>query len=386
MHYHPPQEGDAIRYANFSLTNNTTSLKKAIITDFKSDPIIDVPSDYLASVVRFDINARTIPVTLVNIIGPIEPQFLPPPAPPFTPNPNVGTYPTDCGVALNYLGVDYPQRIFWVPPTVPPPDLPLGSIFDYAEWLVQFNKAFGLAYTALVAAAGIPPGVVAPPYLGYDPNTQLISLYITDSYYLGVNPVTVWVNSIAYRYLASMPAAVSGTALPNFKDVELAPNIFSGPSRFATPAAGLRVGYPSDLNAVAGNLVQIPQQSISVSGWNVCRSIVLISPNLNVCTEGIPLDNASSQGASATNNFQSIVSDFLMNPDDNPVSARQTVVYLPTAEYRMFCLDSNSSIKQVDLQFFWNDFQNRQFPIYLAQNSSCSVKLMFRTRKYNGLK
>jgi hypothetical protein len=134
-----------------------------------------------------------------------------------------------------------------------------------------------------------------------------------------------------------------------------------------------------------GEVVQIPQQAISVSSWNCCRSLVLVSPNLSTCVEQIPTNNAASQGGSAVSNFQSIISDFLMNPDDNPVSQRQTIVYLPTAEYRLMCMVNDASIQQVDLIFYWTDFFGRQFPVNLAPGGGFSVKLMFRARAYNGM-
>jgi hypothetical protein len=77
------------------------------------------------------------------------------------------------------------------------------------------------------------------------------------------------------------------------------------------------------------------------------------------------------------NNVSNVISDYVISfsPYNN---YKNSVTYIPTAEYRMLQLTSNNPLSNLDLRFGWKDRYNNVYDILLKVGGYASIKIMFR--------
>jgi hypothetical protein len=330
----------------------------AQVIDTRSTAILARPDDWEMSVVRFDISAQLLP-----------PMVLPmPPLPPPPPAPQPATVPTLLTVTLRFAGIDYQQTVsigYGGPATY-------GFVYAFDELTVRINAAFAAAFALI---PGLPVGA-QPPFLYFDPGTQMFRLFFQTAVYGAAPLAEIWLSHTAYKYLASMPAFFAGINQPAGKDFRLQVERDSAVLIPAPPGPG----YPVLIQGYAGAVAFLTQAGPSLAATNGVRSIYLSSNLLPINSEGLPTTSSPGQDAGYSSNSTPILSDFLLTtePATNPVVDRISVSYLPSAEYRMIQLRGAEPIKQVDVKFFFTLFDGTVREMFLFPGGYCSAKIMFR--------
>lgn len=347
-----------IEYYNAQLFNPVDAQPvDAFISDIRSQAIIDRPQDWQCSIVRFDVTSSMIPPMLLPMA--VAPQQV------------AGFYPSRLRVGLEHLGVTYsaPVTVYAFGSDL------FGAVYGVEELMARFNDALASAY-ALIPA---PTSTQAPLFV-FDARTQLVSLYYQATYVLSANPITIWLNSAAYAYVASMPAQIfRGYNNPDGRDFSM---FVAAPGAIQLPPSGAgRAGLPVVVQAWAGVVYAIIQQGISVASMNGVRSI-LITTSMPISSEALPVSGISGQQNSTySSNSLPILSDFVIggaDPSENPVVDRIQITYLPTAEYRMVQMRGAEPLKRVDLRFFYTLLDGTIKQLVLPPGGHVSAKIVFR--------
>jgi hypothetical protein len=123
--------------------------------------------------------------------------------------------------------------------------------------------------------------------------------------------------------------------------------------------------------------------------WSPVASIVFISNLIPVNNEGTaqPItygQNNISVPVSSSSAFQPIITDIAL-ANDTADAYNQFVSYVPTAEYRLSSMsNSPTEIKNIDIQIYWkNRLDGQLYPLRMFNQSSISVKMLFRRRDYS---
>lgn len=346
---------------NYEPTNNPSYDQvyvPAQFSQYRNQAIVDRPEDYYASVIRMEVDASTIPIT-------IFPQDS-------SGNPDNNYYIVSLTTAAqpsNPVGVIYvPSAIF---------GLPLGEtpIYSYQEFLDMINTAFNTAFNNLTVK---PPGYTIAPYLYMDTTTNIISL-VTQSQYAD-NAVRIWMNVELYQFFYNFNA-------------EYAP-LLPGETTISQPLNyRFRIKYYGD-NLYTNTFVDInnppnliasalltSQEFENLQAWQVLRKIVITS-NLPVQIEAAQVGTQNI--GTSSNRYLPILTDYAVPIDQRVGGSRSTIIYLPTAEFRLTSMTGKDALKSLAFQVYWEDrFQNIR-PILVGPAQGFNLKLMFRKKSYNG--
>ena len=339
-----------IFYYDMVLTNSNPSPIVAEITDQRQSTIIDIPKDWEVSVVRFNMNSELIPLFF-----------------PVIPNPAFPTT-TNMSITLRYLGNNFRQFV-----QVSTQEVKEG-VWDFTTYLSLINTASTLAFNALKAAFPAASGT-SPPLFYLDENSSLISMYVQDGY-LVTNPNRIQIGlNQPLQQILDFPA-INRFTVPDITgfDYELSVN----DSANLLPVAP-RSGYPFGLTAIAGNLLQVSQEFRSLDEWSTVRSIVF-SSDLPIVKEYVPTLVDQSQNNNVNNSSKPILTDFLLSKD-SVEPTRHTLIYIPTAEYRMISLQGTNSISSISIKGQYQTYDGKLRDIYIASGDSMTIKLMFRRIK-----
>lgn len=353
------EESDVIYY-NAKLINNNNFQIEANINDVRSRPILSNPSRYLASIVRFEANGNTLPLLIPNIQ-----------------NPNTaGPYLTTYSVCLKF-GAFSVQRYVIFTPVVNPTRQIRFAYYTFSEMLSDLNSAYQSAFTALQGLTVLP--VTQPPIVSYNCVSRLFSVY-AQSGYLSTNPfpMSVCMNYDLFCLFTSFEAIFKGyNVAPFFDDYTLTITPYN--TNLIAPSP--RYNIPLETNSLIGDVIELIQQFPSNSEWSPLSNISITSYKIPIENESTPISAKSQQNFQVSDSSLPIFTDFIVDSTDVEF-ARSQLLYLPTAEYRMVNMNSNTSFNQIDLQFYWTDRKNNTYPLLLDPTYSVSVKIMFRRKKY----
>lgn len=313
--------------------------KPAVFSETRVLPILHKPSDYELAVVRFKLPLTSIPLYIYEDIlrgglsydgAEVEAQLLPP-------SNNVFIY-----------GLAY---------------------YTYQEIADAINDAYKVAYDALVilkpALAVLTTG---PPFITFDGQTKLY---------------TIWADEGWNDELLNPPRAYASSALGRFFVRSLSSD--------------------TNLNASSDSYIHIIRiknnftNTETVGGINYLKmeqfysTTQLISTFTNIVfqTDRIPVSGEyltstqkdqnnlliSSTGSNVTRH---IITDF--EPIDS-IQNNSNIQYFPQGPLRYYPLNNDEEMRTVDVKIFWEDHENRLFPVYLAPGDIATVKLQFRRRK-----
>ena len=336
-----PKDSSSHVYANVQLTTTGAfpgTLTPATFYEMRTTPIITDPSKYNLSVVRFEMDTSTIPLLYVT--------------------PGAGNdLPYTIGIQVGGTGgLWYYENLVWTPEdlTAVPGTDAYNALYSIEHFVTMMNKAAG----ALALTAGVTDTFVAT----YDPNSQRISLNADSATtdYLFLNEA-LW--QLIPNLNACRSAFVTGGGTPSTSDVWYQLNFTSNP-------------YTGQY------LCQ--QEFPNLQGFN---SLV----NITLTTRGIPIQSEAVSIPSGTGSYSTgkgdgtalILTDFMPTTSVGFESTRQRFVYyVPSSEYRLIELLSNSPLKVIDLQIFWTDLNGTLRPLMLRPNTFCSVKLLFRRKDF----
>lgn len=302
-------QGDHI-YINSKLYNSTN---QPIVCEYKetfSQSIVPKGNDFYLTVVRFEI-PNSVPIF----------EF------------KDNYY----NLTLSYNGSDYTQYLQMQNVDTPASN----SVYTFQQMVDIINTAFDSAHQALITDNPAAPD--DPPYLTFDPVTDLFSLFIPQTYD-GV--VETFFNYNLYAFFQSSFHVFNlGVGLPNHKDF-----------RFII----------HDSNPV-GDYYEIKQQLPTLYNFYDFESIVFSSNALPVRTEFITAKDSGGKSIQ-----QAIITDFIPQLGKD----RSNFIY-DANPYRLVDCLGNSDIKKFDFRVFYINRDGLVKPIMIPPGKGMSVKFLF---------
>jgi len=405
-------------YYDLSVVNNiqpsntqsqTSQQNRLTFTEVRSSPILDNPSDYFLSIVRFNLDtAGGMPlfVPQIDLQQPV-------------PQPNDTSY----FVSVEYNPQTAPgdrliskKRVIYVPqsniylPPVPP--LTIEKITQPYYWLNTFqaficmiNKALEDAVADVVtqATAG---GITLPanwatsvPYLLWDNQRSIATLVAQKLIYqqdclAGTTPQAgsatgfIYFNTALYQLFSSFQAYHNYTYLPN------PPTANDGEANYLIKVFNKEGGpgnnyVPAGLDP-SGNVLDGPpfnalfmEQTYSTGATlSPIQSLIFTSSLVPVLPQltSIPRVLSGQNGDSGQNdNLSNEITDLVVNLETG-TEYFPSVLYLPTAEYRLIDLQSNSPLYGIQISVAWKDVYGITHDFYLQNGANCSLKILFRKK------
>jgi hypothetical protein len=366
-------------YYDLSIKNfvNDTQADSQQLTFFeqRSGPIITNCDDYEMSIIRFQVDSWVIPVFFCEIQKDQS-------------NVNLSIYSFtltyDDGTNLETnLG---PYYIIWSPQNktiqTPPAPNTSGSGFQFESdyyyaydfrWLIQLvNEKLFEAYEDLKIAIPSDPVVQLSnaPFLAWNSDTNKATLYADSSLYNKDTfpQVKIYFNRAMQGLFNSFPFIIHDTDITNNKEYEVIIDSYYGQKI-------VEIGLAS--------YIIVDQTVTCVNNWSPVASIVFTSAFLPMIANQYSnlqtyYNNKLIQLGPVANSFANVITDISLESDSG---YQNTILYNPTAEYRMCDLHQNSNISAIDIAvWFRTKASGTLKPFILASGASCSLKLMFRKK------
>jgi len=431
-----------IIYYNVVMTGDRSASKTlAIFEEERVQALLQNPSDYYLSVIRFSVDGSWIPLYIMPVvINPFNPA-------------DVNTTPFI--IYLTYGNLEFETPLVWIPesdelepapPTLNRQDLSntYYYMYSYTTFVTMLNIALRKLYLGFTdqfinpvfphhvnGLFDLVPGLANTPipYFIYDGQQQKFSFIVPNV----PNPIVPTTNLYQTQYdSSSKPIENVPDAIKIFMNYELNSIIdgfdyysynavFGGGSIISPEEVLILVGdYGNNYYYPEQNTVNVPppppppQSTISISttvgpttttttaspAWfiftqqyktiglfNSLQSIVFTTNTLPIQQEYIPSSSVigSRNNINGSIAFRNVLTDFTPDIIESG-EQRSRFVYNPQGQYRLIDLKTTLPLVKLDLQMWWTDEYNNLYPLYLSYNASNSVKLMFIKKslvKYN---
>lgn len=343
-------------YYNVVLGNDETS-QSYTYANYKrnfTQSLINKPSDYYLSIVRFQIPTADIPLLIPEIES----------------YPNTDVNKTVYTVTLNYQNfTSGPVHVMFetvVPNTTPRPITaqdpnPMKNpndyyfIYTYRHFIRLVNNAYVTAYNLLNTAAG---GVLTagPPFITYDPTTLLMTFHCPAAYLnSAANPIEIYMNYKLFTFFDATEFT--------FYDYQ--------------SATGVRINvYNYNGTNLVSGVYLMTQQYQCLSVWNTFKSVQIVSNLLPINNEFIPAPSGQDQN---TLNSKGVLKDFIPLYENGP-EARTMLNFVLEGPYQLINLNSNYPINSLDISVYWEDRYGNTYLLSIPYNQLLTIKLVFIKR------
>ena len=278
------------------------------------------------------------------------------------------------GTPANPAAANFPESIEYYPQDeqLSTSDPTYYYVYSYGHLIDMLNNALMASW----AAAGSPGGAGNFPYYVYNEDYSLIQIIMPWSFVHATAAAnfhwTVFNNINAQLFLFSF-----NDVLNNGRYEIWEPPAEYDNSYIAGPPYPVAPGYPlfaSPLTPRAAGGTYIFSQEYPTSDYmNSIRKIVITTTSMPVQKEFFPTPGNSN--LSNTNSLP-IVADFYLDLGNK--AGNQTSVAIYTAQlYRLIDLISDNPMRKIDLEFFWSDRLNNLYPLTLSIYDTISMKIGF---------
>lgn len=359
------------RYFNVKMINTKPGALgvKAIFQSSLTTPIIDNPSEYYVSIIKFSIPGGNIPVFYAET----DLKF---------PNNNIDQTVWTVTIKNPVTNLFVTKHIMYVNqgPEPPPsfttlPTLSLNGtvprtdyffIYSYQQVLNMFNTAMANALTDLIA---LDPTLVGyqPPYFIY--REGIISL-IVPSQWLTTSKPDLYFNKPTYDLFNGL----NGNYFAGADDLTFKVRIEYKDNYYQPPFVPIAVP-PADY------LIFTEEYQV-YRNWSPLRSILFVSNSLTTAGESYPNFENITNVIDPTGNisYESILTDF--TPDIVlPGTEREQLVFTQTGPFRLVDLTSHNPVSRIDMFIYWTDIYGHRYPITIPFNSTVEVKLLFSKKE-----
>lgn len=327
--------------------NSTTSNIPARLQYTFQTPVLINPSDYIVSITRFGLNARF-------------PLFFP-----VIPNPSSPTT-TDVSITFGYGGNYYQTFVIVTADEVK------NGVFSMGAFISEINAASGTSYANLIGAN--PSVAQMAPYFAFDPDTQIISMYVDEDWLNGSGGPLIFFNQQLQSFL-NFPAS-SYKSPPNAFGIDFQISVPN--SSKLIPATGTRYGYPVALNALAFDIIQVEQEYAQTNNFIDLNKLIFTSANIPVVKQYTPVNTTVSGSSITQSSFQQIITDFSIAVLEHNFTY---ISYLPTAEFRRISMTGSKPMDTLDMSVTYSTFSGGLHNIYLPPGGSLDVQLTFERKK-----
>jgi hypothetical protein len=289
----------------------------------------------------------------------------------------------DIGIAFDNL-IWSPQNKQETPPT-PPSENPNGLqadvgyyyAYNFQYFINLLNESLIRCFNKLQASVVPSLDTVDPPFLVWNKDQTATLLAREDFYDSDKFPqVKIYFNRSLYSILSSLPSIkVSSLASQSeFKYYQILVKSYYGARISNIVQFGI---HP---------LIYVDQEYSTVDQFTPVSSILFLTNTIPIIstfqsTPVIYIDGQPNQLTTTYNKFSNVLSDI----SSGDLAYKPSLLYVPSAEYRLIDLLNNKQpLNTIDIEVHWVDKQGVHRPIFLAPNSSVSLKMLFRKKKYIG--
>jgi hypothetical protein len=364
-----------------NLASDQTISPVVNFNETRAQPFLQDPEQYYMSIIRFSLDTSSLPI-IIPTITPNQPDI------------NLTTYSISLGYrpvgALNDLVVRTfikfePQNLIASLPSAPSQtsdklqDNSTGYyyIYTYQFWIYLINKAFLECYTQLAFEMSLIGQTLPsphPPVLEFDTvdRTAVINCDRVGYESNLPRPITIYFNNNLGQLFSSFPLYInSDSGDPLGLNYKIAISLFGGATLIEYPVI--------DPTYTA---IQCWQEYSTTSIWSPVQSIVFTSSLLpvvsNQLSNPVILNNGGAIGSNGNNaNFAQILTDMMVENSDY----KPSVLYNPTAEYRLLEMIGNKPLYSVDIQIYWKNREGQLIAFRLVPGGTATMKLLFTKRK-----
>lgn len=333
-------------YYNIRIINDVEAepinyLKVCEFNETRVIPIVTNPREYELAVVRFSIPTSNIPLII---------------------------YSEKFKLGLTFNGTE-------VEATLPPPpnnnDIYGVAFYTYQEIADSFTAAFKDLYDQMFL---LEPGLGSivtngtSPFVTFDSKSNLYSIFAE----------TGWDTE-----QPNAPVFSIGSFLARFfqSSFSFIVNQSASSDSFVYQVV-IKDNKNNDIPSGSGYDLYRMQQLFPTTGLiNSFKNIVFQTDRIPVAGEYITGFSRGADGVLSssvgTNVTRTIITDFepLSDLQDN-----STLQYFPRGPLRYYALTNTEELRTIDVKVFWEDYEQRLFPIYLSPGDACTIKLQFRKR------
>ena len=367
-----------------NLQNSNTRPQPFQYQDTRTIPFLMRPDEYEMSIIRFSCGTSSLPVFIPQI------------------QPNQGDRDlTIYSVTLRNQGFEVQTFINWNPQEVgvPLPPTPLQTAnqrqfnqegyyncYSYTWFIERIYAALVTSFdalTLLVVGAGLVMPSIYPPLISWDPTTNSATLYgDTEGYDVNpailADPIEVYMNSALFSLFNSFPAIYRGDTAAAGKNFQI-PFVDIGGTNCTQIIPPGQPVPPAGYQYTNYRAIVWSQEQGTTASWSPILAVVFTSNTLpiesnQVSTPVVFSDNQNVILGGNNSAFEQIVTDIL-SEDGN---YRPSLVYNPSAEYRMISLRGNRPLYSIDLNIFYRLNTGELVPLRLRSSESCTVKILFR--------
>lgn len=392
-------------YYDLTLTNFVQDDQKLVQLKFnetRNTYFVPRANEYYLSIVRFQVDSYTLPTHFTEIQ-------------PNQSDPNLMTQSFTLEWESGVTKVAKRVYCNWEPVftdiTVPPPpssnpnglqtNSPYYYSYSFRHMIDIFNTALRDAFGQLQADPVVSGQLNndIPPFFVWDDETNRAILYadsgITDgtagnparvgynNYISSIFPrINIYMNRASEALLSSLPyirlplttslgrhfklkvgytnqfGLAPPTTIPFYKNLEELPIAFN-------PAL------------VKRQFIRVEQEYSTISNWTPVSSVVFTSSTLpiNVNSLSAPVIYVNNQIIQNSNNsnFAPIITDI----SSNEMVYKPNLLYVPSAQYRLVDLLTNSPINNIDIQVYWKDRFGNLNPFLFGSGATCTIKIAF---------
>jgi hypothetical protein len=379
------QDDERLQQLKFNETRNTYFVPRA--------------NEYYLSIVRFQVDSYTLPTHFAEIQpNQSDPNLM---TASFTLEYQTGAFTSAirvfCNWEPNFTDIPVPP-----PPSSNPNGLQTNSPYYYSY---SFRHMIDIFNTALRDAFGQLQSVNAPtldndipPFFVWDDETNRAILYadsgINDgtagnparigynNYISGIFPrINIYMNRATESLLSSLPYTrlpLTNTLGRHFRlkvgytnQFGLAPTTIP----FYNNLEELPIAFNPAL--VKRQFIRVEQEYSTISNWTPVSSVVFTSSTLpiNVNSLSAPVIYVNNQVIQNSNNsnFAPIITDI----SSNEMVYKPNLLYVPSAQYRLVDLLTNSAINNIDIQVYWKDRFGNLNPFLFGSGATCTIKIAF---------
>lgn len=331
-------------YYNASMTNNGTNIVELAEHDVtRTRPILDKPEDYYMSIIRFNVQARSIPIFIWYTTPNTTDTLL---ELSFRYNPSTNVYTR----TVEY----FPETTRNTPPTT-------WSATDNWFWSFSYQHicdVLNATLVALMADLNLAEGTAyTPPFFEFNVNLQRFQINIPESMNIPGTDIDFFVNERGTYIVEAFPSIHNLDSNTLFTQLIYVNN---GTNLVSKNTGGGAVNY-----------YVLTEEYSNFSNINSIGKIFFTSASL-------PIEYEWTQGVNntGTSTSEPIIFD-LMPLLETPGAERSQLSYFQNGPYRLIDMKGTVPLYRMQFKIWWQDYTGTNHPLELFRFSNANVKIAF---------
>jgi len=317
------QDDQSFIYYNVFI-RGTPEGKPASFTENRVVPILNDPSLYELTVIRFSVSSFNIPISFYD-----DSQY----------------------IKLQYQGQSILKNLSYIEPAeagLPEFYAPQKPIYQFSTYVQSLNTALQEAFDDLLVLDPTIPASQAP-FMTFEPATGLFTMNAEKAGYdedLGLNKV-----DIIFSYNL-------------FKQYNSFENFFLNPDETRII---IRDTFTNSTIFNGSAYYFMTQSYSTLENISTVTRLVFLSNSIPVNQELLGFQNDVQQRQ---------ITDFLLEG----VTSRGNIIFTPKGPLRYYDLLSNYPLRQIDLNIRFQTDDGETYPVILTEGTNASVKIQFRKK------